>query len=568
MIKQTPESLVTFPSRPTTFLNHPEKGTLPHSCSFRKYNNDIYDLLYLCSHDLRGGSGVKVILDNFQSFDPIQVYWSFYIDPKASDYKNLTEYQKSKLAYAGVFSEEKINVADSMEGEELGLGGCSIEESWLRFIEYAKQGKSILVDLSELRPNGSVNDKGLTATGAIGDGTESSNTSSFFAIYDAIANHLGRGDVLSFLQLLGTLNATLRRGGLYKNGIITSSMVWTNPNFVDYMNAPLITIPGSHKKAVKYTQDTLEHEDLLELISEKRNTESVFLEPLYEDDLHANVCEAILSKPNGTCLINRLNIAQCKKSQDIVDGLVEATLKLCALHTSWRGKVGDRANIYLPLEEDRQIGVDILGFANFLAAQKVTYLEFTDALDYILNGVDLDCTYSAIDIAKSLCIAYGKSTKVADKYMSDRDLPLLDRIHTIEPSQSHAYTCKDLAGFTTARSIFAPMGRKDKRTSDSQKQKVYFHGDVETAVEIGGELHQRFIELWQQMMDTYGRPHAISFDTWLPCTPDWLRWFIPSRIQTAYYQFAETHDQSYLSKKVQTCDITLKAKEGCSVCGE
>jgi len=173
------------------------------------------------------------------------------------------------------------------------------------------------------------------------------------------------------------------------------------------------------------------------------------------------------------------------------------------------------------------------------------------------------------DIAKGLCIAYLQSTMVADKYMIDRDLPLLDRIHTIEPSQSHAYTCNDLAGFTTARSIFAPMGRKDKRTSDSQKIKVYFHGDVETAVEVGGELHQRFIELWQQMMDTYGRPHAISFDTWLPCTPDWLRWFIPSRIQTAYYQFADTHDQSYLSKKVNgVCDITLNAKEGCSVCGE
>ena len=566
MKKQTPESMVTFPGRPITFIETPEKGTLPFSCSFRKYANRLPEFLTLCSKDLRGGAGVKVILDQFKSIKPTQVNWSFYLSPDHPDYKLLTDYQKTKLnPNLGGYI---IDVTDSMEG----YGG--IEESWMYFIASFQRGLDVTVDLSDLRPYGSTNHKGLTATGPVGDGTDESNSSSFFAIYDSIANHIDKGDILSLMQVLGTLNNTLRRGGQYKNGIITSSMRYDNPEIENYLLAPLVEIPGSHKKSVKYADGLLNDEPLLQLISDKRNQESLFLEPILEDDLHANVCMAIFAKPNSTCLINRLNISQCDTPDQITEGMIEATLELCELHVSWREKVGDRSKIYLPLTEDRQIGMDILGFANYLSQNNLTYLEFTDGLDYVIQGRGVEPSKVTLDIIQALIKGYKLSTVAADDFMDSLNLPHLDRIHTIEPSQSHAYKCTDLQGFTTARSIFAPMGRKDKRVSDSQKIKVYMHGPVEIASEVGGETHQRFIELWQQMMNLYGRPHGISFDTWLPCTVEWLTWFIKSDIETAYYQFAESHDQSYLSKKVmgqdepKVCDITLKAKEGCSVCGE
>lgn len=567
MKNQTPKSMVTFPGRPITFLESPEKCTLPFSCSFRKYDNVLANLLTLCSRDLRGGAGVKVILDDYITQTPIQANWNFYLSPDHPDYKNLTEYQKLKLAPNNA-QPYLISVLDSMEGSE------GIEESWSSFISALIEGKTVTVDLSDLRPYGSTNHKGLTATGPVGDGTEESNSSSFFAIYDAIFNHILDGEILSLLKVLGTLNSTLRRGGQYKNGIITSSMRWDNPEIYKYLNAPLVEIPGSHKKSVKYSEGLLSDETLLQLISDKRNQESLFLEPILDDDLHTNVCQAIYSKPNGVCIINRLNIAQCKTPEEITEGMIKATLALCELHVSWRNEVGDRANIYLPLVEDRQIGMDILGFANYLAQNNITYLEFTNGLDFIINGLGNKPGSHVSDIIRSLIKGYIQSTEAADNFMDTLGLPHLDRIHTIEPSQSHAYKCVDINGFTTARSIFAPMGRKDKRASDSQRIKVYMHGPVEIASEVGGETHQRFIELWQQMMNMFGRPHSISFDTWLPCNVDWLKWFIQSDIQTAYYQFAESHDQSYLSKKVmgqdqpKVCDITLKAKEGCAVCGE
>lgn len=567
MINQLPNDLVTFPGRPLTFLETPEKGTLPFSCSFRKYENILSDYLILCSKDLRGGAGVKAILDNFKSRETLNVNWKFYLDPKHPDFDLMTDYQKSKSTLDIIGTE--ITPSDSMEDI------VGIESSWSLFIDWILSDETITVNLSNLRPYGSTNNKGLTATGPVGDGTEDSNTSSFFAIYDAIANHLQNGDILSFLQVLGTLNSTLRRGGQYKNGIITSSLPWNSPEIYNYLNAPLVEIPGSHKKAVKYsnTEELLNNNELLKLISDKRNQESLFLEPIDSNDLHYNVCEGIKARPNSTCLINRLNISQCKTPSDITKGIVEATLALCDLHVSWRGEVGSRADIYLPITEDRQIGVDILGFANYLSQNKITYIAFTDGLDFALHGLGDKPTKLILDIIDALINGYQSATIEADKFMVSKGLPKLDRIFTIEPSQSHAYKCVDLQGFVTARSIFAPMGRKDKRASDSQKHKVYMHGPVEIASEVGGKTHQRFIELWQQMMNLTGRAHGISFDTWLPCSQEWLQWFIQSDIETAYYQFAETVDQSYLSKKVmgqdvKVCDITLKAKEGCSVCGE
>ena len=74
-------------------------------------------------------------------------------------------------------------VDDSMEGPE------GIEASW-RFVSHAlRYGAGVAVHLSNLRPKGSENGKGLTASGPV-----------------------------SFGKIYSTLNEILRRGGTYKNG--------------------------------------------------------------------------------------------------------------------------------------------------------------------------------------------------------------------------------------------------------------------------------------------------------------------------------------------------------------
>ena len=76
-------------------------------------------------------------------------------------------------------------VQDSMEGED------GIEASW-RFVSHAlRYGAGVAVHLSELRPRGTENGKGLVASGPV-----------------------------SFGKIYSCLNEQLRRGGVYKNGAV------------------------------------------------------------------------------------------------------------------------------------------------------------------------------------------------------------------------------------------------------------------------------------------------------------------------------------------------------------
>ncbi len=94
-------------------------------------------------------------------------------------------------------------VEDSMEGPE------GIESSW-RFVSHALRfGAGCAVHLSKLRPQGSENGKGLTASGPV-----------------------------SFAKIYSTLNETLRRGGHYKNGAIVAHLDVTHPDILTFLQTP------------------------------------------------------------------------------------------------------------------------------------------------------------------------------------------------------------------------------------------------------------------------------------------------------------------------------------------
>ena len=82
-------------------------------------------------------------------------------------------------------------VQDSMEGPD------GIEASW-RFVSHALRfGAGCAVHLSELRPKGTENGKGLVASGPV-----------------------------SFAKIYSTLNEVLRRGGVYKNGAVVCHLTF------------------------------------------------------------------------------------------------------------------------------------------------------------------------------------------------------------------------------------------------------------------------------------------------------------------------------------------------------
>ena len=99
-------------------------------------------------------------------------------------------------------------VDDSMEGAE------GIEASW-RFVSHAlRNGAGCAVHLSNLRPRGHENGKGLTASGPT-----------------------------SFGKIYSTLNETLRRGGVYKNGAIVAHCDIDHADIIDFITTPRSELP-------------------------------------------------------------------------------------------------------------------------------------------------------------------------------------------------------------------------------------------------------------------------------------------------------------------------------------
>ncbi len=536
----------TAPGRVRTYLLQPERNTTPHSCTLYVYDGDLAVMIAFVARALKGGAGVKIIFPRGSKVNPFDstpkptLNWSFSLSVRHPEFESVKD--DSSYISLGRVIKPFYTIADSMEGE------IGILTSWEIMIDKLSKGIRVHFDLSNIRPKGTVNNVGLIASGA----------ESFLQIYKAIASHLERGTIFSLLQLLGTLNDIIRRGNQYKNGIITSSMDYRCPLIFDYLKAPIVEVLGSHKKGVAINDGVFENPKLVQLICDSRNSESTFIEKIdhKHPDIHANVCVGLKIPHKGTCLIWRVNLGLCTLD-DIIPAFIRATLNLCELHVTWRKQCGNRADIYAPLEEDRQIGLDVMGLANLLAIEGISYLEFVEALEYVIKNRDLNNQSKAQRLANHLIDAYMSSCLVVDEFMRDHNLPLLDRIHTVEPAQQHSYETRDREGNVTCRGIFAPFARRVNRTSDTQKNIIAYHGEVEESAEIGSELHKRLCNAWQKMMTTFGRAHAISQDSYEEMNADRLKDFINSDSLTLYYaEHSNFNQRKYLQKKALTATVS------------
>ena len=86
--------------------------------------------------------------------------------------------------------------------------------------------------------------------------------------------------------------------------------------------------------------------------------------------------------------------------------------ELCQLHS----KTGvESTGEYLTQEEDRQVGLGMLGLANLLALEGVTYAQFADALE----NVPL-LTPQAITVVKAIQDGLNCASQIARDYKMDR----------------------------------------------------------------------------------------------------------------------------------------------------
>ena len=362
-------------------------------------------------------------------------------------------------------------VEDSMEGEN------GIEASW-RYVSHGLRfGAGVAVHLSKLRPKGAENGKGLTASGPV-----------------------------SFGKIYSTLNETLRRGGIYKNGAVVLHLDLYHSDILEFINAPREELSWV-KRCVdidtgKWNNTSNQVKDAL---LQGIKSGDIWLNKIKYDNkgerIYGNVCLEVYLPSRGTCLLQHVNLSACSAG-DLQQAFHDGMSQLCELH----GRTGVGATgEYLPSDIDRQVGLGVLGLANFLKQNKVTYAEWGDALEKVNKKEPL---VSATDYLAQI---FNDAIESAAEVARENNMV---RAFAIAPTASCSYKSESLDGYTATPEIAPPISTWVDRDSGTFGVQRYQYGDVEIASEVGWDAYKKVADQLMIMYDNTGLLHGYSFNSW------------------------------------------------------
>jgi hypothetical protein len=364
-----------------------------------------------------------------------------------------------------------FKVDDSIEGSE------GLEASW-RFVSHAlRHGAGVAVHLSDLRPAGSSNGKGLVASGPV-----------------------------SFGKIYSTLNEVLRRGGVYKNGAVVLHCDIGHGDIIEFVTASRSELPWV-KRCVNVSEDSWKasSEDTKTAILTGIKSGDIWLNKIKYDTngerIRGNVCLEVYLPSRGTCLLSHVNLGACGYD-DIGTAFVEGMTSLCALHA--KTGVGETGE-YLPPETDRQVGLGMLGLANLLRRYGVTYEQFGIGLTQYNNG---EVVHSP---AYLLVTQFADGITAAARVARNHGMV---RAFAIAPTASCSYRSNDLDGYTCTPEIAPPISQTVDRDSGTFGVQTYNYGDVEIASKVGWENYKSVADGIMTLLDRTGLLHGYSFNSW------------------------------------------------------
>ncbi len=393
-------------------------------------------------------------------------------------------------------------VEDSMEGPD------GIEASW-RFISHAlRNAAGAAIHLSKLRPKGEDNGKGLVASGPT-----------------------------SFAGIYSKLNEVLRRGGKFRNGAVVLHLDYTHPDALEFIQASRKELPWA-KRCLNVDDNFLKDSspEFIDALLQSISSGDVWLNKIrYDDDgerIYANVCLEVYLPHRGTCLLQHVNMGACG-IDNLSAAFVEGMEQLCKLHpTTGVGETGE----YLSPAIDKQVGLGMLGLANFLANEGVSYEDFGKALEAYLSN-DLRawetkwCDTIAGHIAWKLSDAIEDAEAVARGYG-------MDRAFCIAPTASCSYRYLDKKGFTTTPEIAPPIDRIVDRDSETMGVERFEYGAVEIAEKVGWKSFRRVADGIVSLYQETGLFHGYSMNFWsdlVICDRDFLQEWLDSPQTSMYY---------------------------------
>ena len=362
-------------------------------------------------------------------------------------------------------------VEDSMEGPD------GIEASW-RFVSHAlRNGAGCAVHLSKLRPRGHENGKGLTASGPV-----------------------------SFAKIYSTLNETLRRGGVYKNGAVVVHLDIDHRDILEFVQSDRASLAWI-KRCVDLTEEGWFNAgtEVRSAILHGIKSGDIWLNKIKYDKngerIYGNVCLEVYLPSRGTCLLQHVNLGACELGT-ITKGFVEGMSELCELHS--RTGVGTTGE-YLSSDTDRQVGLGFLGLANLLKREAVTYEQFGRALGVVNSHGSI--------VTKAEFLAQELKSAIQQAAIIARNSNMV-RAFAIAPTASCSYRSKDLDGYTCTPEIAPPIARTVDRDSGTFGVQTYNYGDVEIASEVGWNAYKKVADEIMIMLNDTGLLHGYSFNSW------------------------------------------------------
>ena len=409
-------------------------------------------------------------------------------------------------------------VDDSMEGPN------GIEASW-RFVSHAlRYGAGVAVHLSNIRPAGTDNGQGLVASGPC-----------------------------SFGKIYSCLNEQLRRGGVYKNGAVVLHLDLNHPDILEFVNMPRQDIPWA-KRCIDLSNVMwdMAKPAVKEAILKGIARGDIWLAKIKRDQrghrVYANVCLEVFLKSRGTCLLEHINLGACTP-EELPLAFTAGMEELIELHS----KTGvEKTGEYLTQEEDRQVGLGMLGLSNLLALEEVTYAQFGEALkQHLYESYDTTVTPAARKIV--LALQQGIDSAAAVARMAN-----MDRAFAIAPTASCSYRYTDRAGYTTAPELAPPIGRTVDRDSSTFGVQTYDYGNVETAEEVGWDSYKTVVDGIMEMLNRTGLCHGYSYNTWsdvVQYTDEFIDNWLASPQTSMYYSLQ-------VMQNTQAKDDALAALDG------
>jgi Ribonucleotide reductase, barrel domain len=401
-----------------------------------------------------------------------------------------------------------------------------------------KGNAGCLVDLSKLRPKGSIGSNGM----------ESHGVTNFMGIYSAI-------------------NQEVRRGSVFKNGATVLSLHWQHPDLIDFLNFPASEIPWA-KRAITVTEDILlpENSLALEAVLKALANGIIFVnKQVYNakgEPLFPNVCTSIRLKSRSTCTLLPINLGMVRTIEEIVPAFINGAndiIKIWNLFLEAKLRQGEH---FLDPREDKQAGLGLLGLANLLANLEISYYDFAEAMwwvvipDYDYDEDEINFwgdNPKAAHLAKAFQSGYAAAAKIAKAEG-------FERFFAIEPTASVSYANVDYNGFTCTPEISPPVCHPDTKISQRRNDSGYENFQYPLGVEIAEkdvswETYFSLCCSFQTLQEQTGLSHGTNFNFWVsqPVTKEWFQEWFDSSLISIYYRWStdfQSQDKSSIGVEV------------------